>query len=645
MKMRFFDFEVFKHWWCCVFGDMPEDTSTITENVKDTFDCISSDDFNCRDNLIAKLNEPGYVNAGYNIKHYDLIIANAIYQGFSPEQIKIISDIIINPGCAWETREHMRLEPFTKKRYSKIAYQDLMDDSDGTLKQKEAILGLNILESSVHFDDENLDDIKKCDIIKYCKQDVYAAMMFYKVVVHPYTLNKLNMGKHFGISEIECRKNTNPNLVGMALGAIRSTYSDAEREDIILPKKIEKYCFDNVPSNILQHLLTKTTSLNATLFNNDVSYGNGGIHSTIRVPKEYADDNTGIYVEADKDYSLVNIDAESYYPSMLIQFDTISRSIKNKQVFIDIFNERIRIKHLLFKTDEDDAAQMADKLVLNSTFGASGCKWLNLYDPYMCTSTCRYGQIFLTALACKLYKTIPNLQIIQTNTDGILAYFKTEYMSNVKTLMKEWTDISGINMEEEFVSKIWQKNVNNYMLVKDNGKIKTRGLWLNCDIINPGYVTLSPLNAFICQKAAMEYLLKGIDIVKTIANCKNLTDFAIVCTKGPTYRGVIQRNPDGTEKELFKCNRIIASKDTSLGQIFKYKMRKGEISYAIMPTIPQHCKLINEDLSTYDFKQISKDMDYMFYIERAMDVLDIKWYSILDNKLIRIKSFDYIEQN
>lgn len=33
MKLRFFDFEVFPNWWCCTFGDLPDDRK-ITEDLK-----------------------------------------------------------------------------------------------------------------------------------------------------------------------------------------------------------------------------------------------------------------------------------------------------------------------------------------------------------------------------------------------------------------------------------------------------------------------------------------------------------------------------------------------------------------------------------------------------------------------------------
>ena len=82
MKMRFFDFEVTPNWWLCVFGDMPENFEGVGEKVKDNFMIVSSDMPNSRDTLMQYIREKDYVLTGYNIKGYDLIIANAIYNAF-----------------------------------------------------------------------------------------------------------------------------------------------------------------------------------------------------------------------------------------------------------------------------------------------------------------------------------------------------------------------------------------------------------------------------------------------------------------------------------------------------------------------------------------------------------------------------------
>ena len=635
MKFRFFDFEVFPNWWCCVFGDLPEDwkENKVTEAIKDNFRVVSSDSPTARDDLMKELLEKDVVKSGYNIKGYDLIIANAIRQGLNPQEVKIVNDLIINPNLAYESKEHYILKSYIYKKLSSIEYVDLMDDCTGSLKEKEAILGLNVLESNISFDKEDLSESDKQEVIHYCKQDVYAAAQFYMQVVDPYVVTKLAVGKHFNIPYNTCIKSSNARVVAMALGAVKRQWPDAEKISIELPEKIRSYCYENLPSKILDKILNNTDGFTVDLFGNTVSFGNGGIHSVFK---------ENLYVEENEDYCWLNVDAESYYPSMLIQFKTLSRNVSNPDALKYVFEERMRIKHKPEKTAEDDSIQKADKLILNTTFGASGNKWLDLYDPYMCTKTCRVGQIFLASFACKINKTIPIATIIQTNTDGILVYLLRKDLDKLKELEHEWTRVSGINMEEDYVAKIWQRDVNNYLLVMTNGKVKRKGGWLNDTIYRPGYVTLASLQAFVCTKAAQKYLLNKESVFKNIVSCTNLNDFAMVCTKGPTYRGVIQMMGNGTERELFKANRVIATIDENYGLIYKYKIYKGERRLAKMPNIPEHCLPVNEDLSSYDFrKDIQPRLDYSYYIMRTADLLDIPWQQLVGKQVFDNHNFDF----
>lgn len=638
-KLRFFDFEVFPHWWCCVFGDMPEDMQ-FDEDIKQDFVFVSSDDAKCREQLINLMREENICNVGYNIKHYDLMIANAIYQGFTPEQVKIVNDIIIRPDLAYSTKEHIRLQPFANRKLTGITYQDLRDDDDKSmsLKEKEAILGLNILETSIPFDKEDLSDEDKMEILYYCNQDVYASMKHYKEVIHEYTMTKKALGDKYGIPEKTWRMSTNASLISKVLGAKRMHFADEEKIEISLPTKIEAYCKQNVPAQILNKLLTSQENWEVKAFGNIVSYGNGGIHSVYDTNRK---DTQALYVESDGEYCLVNVDAASYYPSMLIQFDCLSRTVEDKQKFIDIYNERIAIKHKANPTKEDEQVQKALKLVLNTAYGASGNKYLDMYDPYMCSRCCRLGQIFLTALACKIYNTIVSAQIIQTNTDGILVYINRNDLDKLQKCMDEWTRVSGIGMDRDEVAKIWQRDVNNYLLVKTSGKIKRKGAWLMDDFHRPGTVKYGPLDAFICSKAATKYLVEGIDPTVTLVQCKNLNDFAITCKKGPTYFKVVQRYADGHEEELFKCNRVIATKDESLGKLYKVKRYKGTISYGAMPDTPDNCLVVNEALNTYDFKEIKKHLDYTYYLQRVANMLDIQWKELYHNDLIDNNQFIY----
>jgi hypothetical protein len=626
MKLRFFDFEVTPNWWMCAFGDLPDDVTkdTITEDIKNTFVIVDSDMPDARDKIMSMMRPTDIVNVGYNIKGYDLMIANGIYQGFTPQQIKIINDIIINPGCAWSTKEHIRMAPFAKKRISGITYLDLFDSSDGTLKEKEATLELSILESSVPFDKEELTDYDKEDMIFYCKHDVYAAMIWYLKIVQPFITSKLLVCKHFGIEERYGYIYTNAQLVGKALGAKRTEFSDAERIDMELHSKIKNYIYDNLPSAVVDKVLHQKESYELNLYNNIVTFADGGIHSTydLKIPKAIPQ---ALYVESDDEWVLMNVDASSYYPAIMIQLDTLSRSIKNRQLFVDVFNERVAIKHKDNPTKDDQDRQLAYKLILNTTYGAGGCEFLDLCDKYHRSKCCRFGQLLLTALANKLYKNINGLAVIQTNTDGILVYCRRKDQDLVEKYKNEWSEITGIGMDTDIVDKIWQRDVNNYLMIKKGGKIKRKGGWLIDDYIKPGYIKVSPLQAYVCGKAAIQYLINGTDPLKYIVSCRTLSDFAITCKKGPSFRGVVQRFEDGREQELFKCNRIYATKDTSKGRLYKYKMFKGEIRYNQMPDTPEHCELINDDLSTYDINDVRKNIDFLYYYERTIDLLDLTW--------------------
>ena len=72
-------------------------------------------------------------------------------------------------------------------------------------------------------------------------------------------------------------------------------------------------------------------------------------------------------------------------------------------------------------------------------------------------------------------------------------------------------------------------------------------------------------------------------------------------------------------------------------------MYKGQISYAKMPSIPEHCRLINNDLTSYDFNDIKKDLDYMFYINRCADLLDIPWRQLKGSSLKPTNQFNYFD--
>ena len=523
-------------------------------------------------------------------------------------------------------------------------YLDLYDSSTGSLKDKEAILGLNVMETSVPFNKEDLTDADKKDIIKYNIHDVWSSMVWYSCIVEPFIYAKLVLCKKFKLEDQWGYKDTNAGLIARALNVKRKEYADANEIKITLHPKIKKYCEENLPPEVLNRVLNDTKTYKVILFENEVVFADGGIHSKydIRRYKKSKEDTPVLFVTSDDKYVLVNVDAESYYPSMMIQFQTLSRSIPDPAGFNDILQERFAIKHKPNKTKDDNDTQLADKLVLNTTYGASGSEWLPFYDPYQRTRTCRYGQLFLIALGCKLYNTIPSLKVIQTNTDGILCYVKRSDLPKVRELMAEWTAVSGIGMEEDVVEKIWQRDVNNYCMVKNGGKLKIKGSWLNQTIIRPGYIMISPRTAFGCAKAVTQWLLHEKDIVRSIVDNTDLMDFVITTTKGPTYDEVIHRMSDGWEVPVFKSNRVIATKDKRYGKL--YKVKNGEQrSYSQVPNIPEHCLCLNDAMENYSFEELKQQLDYSYYLQRCYELLDMTFVELCGTDDFETHRFDYFD--
>ena len=60
-----------------------------------------------------------------------------------------------------------------------------------------------------------------------------------------------------------------------------------------------------------------------------------------------------------------------------------------------------------------------------------------------------------------------------------------------------------------------------------------------------------------------------------------------------------------------------------------------------MPNTPEHCKTVNEALESYNFDDIRKTLDYMYYIQRTADTLDIPWIEINGLNVNRTNRFDF----
>ena len=279
-----------------------------------------------------------------------------------------------------------------------------------------------------------------------------------------------------------------------------------------------------------------------------------------------------------------------------------SRNIPSPEVFSEVLERRMKAK-----AAGDTATANALKLVVNTTYGASLNKYNALCDPLQGRSVCITGQLFLLEMAQHLYKDIPDLRIVQLNTDGIMIEFDDSQYDQVQEILTEWQSRTGFELEEDSIAQIAQKDVNNYVEVQPSGKFKCKGGYLVRGISPAGAFNVNN-NATIVAKALVEYFVHNTPVEKTIGDCDDIFQFQIIAKAGAKYREAYHL-VDGEKVPVQKANRIYATSDPRYGKLYKVKAEND--AEAKIEMLPEHCIIDNDNHLTI------ADVDKQFYIDMA----------------------------
>ena len=672
-KLKFLDFETFPEWWCVVVSD--EDTY-LSSAYKYKF--TKEEELAIKSKMRVYTSDGGLdetkryladtstgVLSGYNIKGFDLIIQKCIAMNFTPRQVYIASQIItekfVFPAVMKVTQtEIARISAYVNgwsaRWQGAEAIQDLMDDSDKGLKDKESAFGMDIRETTVPFGKMDLSPIEKCDIIFYCKHDVFALHVQYACVSKPYIDTKLSLGRTYDLPAKVCYASTNAVLTGKMLGAERvSGTTIVDPTIVIYEKPIRDYIEKWVPKEALDHLLTSQKPKQMKMFGNKVFMADGGIHSTMITPSvEGYKESAKIYAEACEEWGLYNIDLSGCHPSVMLFVGAMPRGIKYPDRFKESVFRRRHLKSIPKSewTTEDKDFILAGKLIHNTTFGAAGNKYLPLYDDYMRSKVCRVSQMIIIAVSSNAYKTIPNCQILQTNTDGILIYMKHIWKDTLKAIIKEFEDLSQFSFELEQDSKIWQLNVNNYIAINDEGKDKLKGKSFVTSIWQPGYNKVRPLGNHVIAKCQYDFYVNQVNPIQKLLEHTKVDDFVLTATKGNTYTGMIHSTAAG-DVELGKVARLIATESEEYGDVRKLKIEENRIvAKDLVANCPPHAVVVNDALYNYTIegpahcrvlKHISGKtipIDMAYYVDLLDNVLDIPWVMLKNGKLVHTTKFN-----
>lgn len=235
----------------------------------------------------------------------------------------------------------------------------------------------------------------------------------------------------------------------------------------------------------------------------DFIFGTGGIHASVESKSFMADDQMMI----------LDVDVASLYPSIAIANGYYPEHLGKK--FVDVYAD-LRQQRMSFKKGTVENAAL--KLALNGTYGKSNDKFSIFYDPLFTMKITIGGQLMLAMLAERLL-AIPNVRIIQCNTDGITMYLPRNEEQIVTNICEEWEVLTKLELEYVEYSKMFIRDVNNYIAVGVDGKVKRKGAY-EYDL--EWHQNASML---VVPKVAERVLVYGEPLRDTILNWPDKLDF------------------------------------------------------------------------------------------------------------------------
>ena len=640
MNIYIYDIEVFSDDWIVVFRN-PE--------AEDNHVVIHNDNYHLR----AFLDQPDIVIGGFNNKHYDDYVLMTMLNGGDNLEVKKCNDWIIGGNEPWT----FPFLQFQKKPFNSFDLRDDIADPGISLKAIEGNLKLPIVESSVPFDiDRKLTPKELEEVIRYCKYDVDSTVRLYHERKEDYLDAKVLVGEMYDVPPEEALGLTNAKLSAKVLGA--KAVKRTDERDYVIPDNIDT---DLIPKIILDFFLqirdksisdaklfgagkgskgmTLDIMLKTSYGSCPVTYAWGGVHGA----------KPCVTVEETKDRVIVNQDVGSLYPNSMINFGYCSRSMADPDAYVKLVRKRLG-----YKKAGDKKRANALKLVVNTVYGAMLNLYNDLADRWAGRSVCISNQLAMTVLIVQLAKQCKTIDFVNINTDGIMFTIDRNEVELSEAIIATWCEITKFEMERDDFVKVIQKDVNNYIGIKADGEIKSKG----------GYVSLYKGGNFktnslqIIHKAIVEYLVNGVPAEKTINECTDIFAFQQIVKTGGTYEGAyhyindyskenekIYSNHDvgyhtvekykGEKVPIQKVNRIYAVKDSKYGAVVKGKWitekRKkdkatGKMisepvdppqwSETVISECPEHTFIDNENVLTVD------DLDKGYYIDMAKKRID-----------------------
>lgn len=547
---------------------------------------------------------------GFNSDNYDILMLTAALWGWSPAQLKKLSDEII----FGEMRPY-QIEKKYGFQIPQLNHIDLMEVAPlkASLKLYGARLHSKTMRELPYPHDSELTREQAANVYEYNANDLeHTKLMLIELA--PHIELRQDLGRVYGrdfrsLSDAQVAEAIINGEIHKATGfyprkvkdAVESCKYNVPKEVVfqtpVLQKALEvireaTFYIDGAGNPTMPEQLKKLTlSIGRSLY----KLGMGGLHSK---EKEAA------YV-ADENHYLIDRDVASYYPRIVLNQRLFPKHLG--EIFLTKYEEIVN-RRLAAKKAGNKKISEGLKIAINGIFGKFGNIYSTVYAPDLMLQVTISGQLFLLMLieAIEL-ATIP---VVSGNTDGIVIRCPKNRYDDLNRIIKLWEQQTGFETEETRYKGIYSRDVNNYLAVKEKadpkGRLlsdrlgcKVKGIYSEVGSAQNSVLSKNP-ETLICSDAVQSLLCANIPIADTIRNCADIRRFVAV----RTVKG-------GAEKDGQYLGKAI--------RWYYAKAQTGEINY---------CDSGNKVPKTGGAKplmvlpeSLPSDIDFDYYIREANEML------------------------